>query len=203
MKIYDPRDTCAGSDALLATIDNPRHRHLVKNYRRHGLLEVSGRWAEILIPEMMVAEPSYRIMEGGRTHVVEGMDAVRDFYRGFAEAGETVFGPLEEQVAVTDWGIFTEGLFASVRPGTHPALAADDVDPNGMYQITSWVAFAWPYQDGVLVGEHVYEDPNSRQVAEVPNDAFVTTEQARELLAPLVDATPMSEIVEGLKLFAR
>ena len=149
---------------------------------------------------MMVAEPSYRIMEGGRTHVVEGMDAVRDFYRGFAEAGETVFGPLEEQVAVTDWGIFTEGLFASVRPGTHPALAADDVDPNGMYQITSWVAFAWPYRDGVLVGEHVYEDPNSRQVVEVPNDAFVTTEQARELLAPLVDATPMSEIVEGLKL---
>jgi hypothetical protein len=203
LKTYDVRDTCAGADAALAVTDNPRHRHILKNYRRHGLLEVSGRWTEILIQEMVVAEPSYRIMEGGRTHLVDGMDAVRGFYRGIAEAGENVFGPLEEQVAVSDWGIFTEGRFASVRPGTHPALAGDDVDPNGMYQISTWVAFAWPYRDGLLVGEHVYEDHNSREVVEVPHDTFVTSERARELLAPLVDQTPLSEIVEGLKLFAR
>lgn len=201
MKVYDPRDTCAGADALLATLENPRHRHIVKNYRRHGLLEVSGRWDEILIPDMVVDEPSYRIMEGGRTLIVDGMAEVRAFYKGIADAGLTVFGPLEEQVAVSDWGIFTEGRFASVQPGTSSALAGDGVDPDGMYQITHWVAFAWPYVDGRLQGEHVYEDPNSRQVEEVPHEALVSTPQARELLAPLVDLTPLSEIQEGLRLF--
>jgi hypothetical protein len=201
MKVYDPRDTCAGADALLATLENPRHRHIVKNYRRHGLLEVSGRWEEILIPEMVVDEPRYRIMEGGRTTLVDGMSAVRDFYRGIADAGLTVFGPLEEQVAVTDWGIFTEGRFASVHPGTSQALADDDVDPGGMYQISHWVAFAWPYRDGRLEGEHVYEDHNSRHIEEVPHDALFTTPQARDLLAPLVDQTPLQEIIDGLKLF--
>jgi hypothetical protein len=203
VKIYDVRETAAGADALLAKTDNPKHRHIVKNYRRHGLLEVSGRWSEILIPEMVVDEPRYRLMEGGNTLFLDGMAQVREFYRGMADAGANVFGALQEEVAVTDWGIFTEGLFASVQPGTAPALAGDDVDPERTYQISTWVSFAWPYRDGVLVGEHVYEDHNTRSIVEVPSDALVSPAQARERLAPLVDETPLSEIVEGVKLFER
>jgi hypothetical protein len=203
MKTYDPRETTAGATALLEKTDNPRHRHILNNYRRHALLEVSGRWPEILIPELVVAEPRYRLMEGGRTIVLDGMTQVRGFYQGVAEAGGNVFGPLQEEVAVTDWGIFTEGRFAAVLRGTSPALADDGVDPDKTYQVSTWVAFAWPYQDGLLVGEHVYEDHNSRTIDEVPHDTLVSPGLAREQLAPLVDEIPLSQIVEGLKLFER
>lgn len=198
--IFAVRGVPVGTDNALKVVENPRHRHILKNYRRHGLLEVSGRWPEILIPEMMVEEPVYRMMEPvGR---LNGMAEVRAFYKATAEAGAVVFGQLWEEVAVSDYGVFTEGLFAWVVPGTSPLLAADGVDPDGTYQIEQYFAFAWPYVGGRLVGENIYGDPYSRQVYEVPPSSITSPERAAEILAPLVDETPLSEIVEGLKLFA-
>lgn len=202
MKLYDVRDTCAGVDRAIAAEDNPRHRHILHNFRRHGLLEVSGLWEQILIPEMTVEEPRYRLMEGGRTHRLEGMSAVANFYRQMTERGGNVFGALEEEVAVSDWGLFTEGVFAKVLPGSAPELQDDDTDPNCFYQVSVITAFAWPYESGRLVGEHVYEDHNSRTIDEVPADTFVTPVQARNILAPLLESTPLQLIVEGLELFS-
>lgn len=201
MKLYDVRDTCAGVDRALAVEDDPRRRHILRNFRRHGLLEVSGLWKQILIPEMTVEEPRYRLMEGGRTHHFDGMAAVVGFYRDMTDRGDNVFGALEETVAVSDWGLFTEGVFAKVLPGTAPELRDDDPDPDRFYQVSVITAFAWPYVGGRLAGEHVYEDHNSRTIAEVPADTFVTPAQARERLAPLLEHTPLDAIVNGLALF--
>lgn len=202
MKLYDVRDTCAGVDRAIAVEGNPRRRHILHNFRRHGLLEVSGLWEQILIPEMTVEEPRYRLMEGGRTHHLDGMAAVATFYRDMIGRGDNVFGALEEEVAVSDWGLFTEGIFAKVLPGHAPELREDDTDPDRFYQVSVITAFAWPYAGGRLAGEHVYEDHNSRTVVEVPAETFVTPDQARTILAPLLELTPLDLIVEGLKNFA-
>lgn len=201
MKLYDVRDTCTGVDRALAVEDNPRHRHILLNFRRHGLLEVSGLWEQILIPEMTVEEPRYRLMEGGRTHHFDGMAAVAGFYRDMTERGDNVFGALEEEVAVSDWGLFTEGVFAKVLPGSADELREDGADPDRYYQVSVITAFAWPYTGGRLLGEHVYEDHNSRTVVEVPADTFVTPAQARERLAPFLAQTPLETLVAGLALF--
>ena len=48
----------AGLEKQLQDIDdNPRHRAILKNYRRHGLLEVAGRYKELLAPDMTVEHP--------------------------------------------------------------------------------------------------------------------------------------------------
>jgi hypothetical protein len=201
VKIFDVRDVPKGVDAQLAVVENPNHRHILKNYRRHGLLEVSGLWPEILIPELTVEDPVYRISENGHTINLDGMAAVRGFYRGVAEAGDNVFGPLEEEVAVSDYGIFSEALFAHVVPGSHPLLKEDDAEPEGFYQVSTYIAMAWPYVGGRLQGEHVYEDRASRKVVEVSAEAFTTAAQARELLKPLLSQTPLEDVVAGLSLF--
>ena len=57
MRTFDVRDVVKAPDELLARTDNPRHRAILTNFRRHALLEVAGRWPEILTPQMMVDTP--------------------------------------------------------------------------------------------------------------------------------------------------
>ncbi|CCH31967.1 hypothetical protein ABZ816_26960 [Actinosynnema sp. NPDC047251] len=201
MKVFDVRDIPTGVDAALAVVENPRHRHVLKNYRRHALLEVSGLWEDILIPTMTVEHPLYRLTERGRTLVCDGMDEVRGLYADIVGRGVNVFGALEEEVAVSDYGIFIEAVFAQVVRGTDPALADEGVDPAGVYQVSHRFAAAWPYRDGRLVGEFVYDDTGSWRVDEVPPSALLTPAQARAALAPYLAQSPLSEIEEGLRLF--
>ncbi|WP_033295850.1 hypothetical protein [Amycolatopsis jejuensis] len=201
MKVFEVRDVPAGVDAALAVVENPKHRHVLKNYRRHALLEVSGLWEDILVPSMTVENPLYRLTERGRTQVCDGMAEVRALYDDLTSRGANVFGALEEEVAVSDYGIFIESVFAQVVRGADPMLADEGVDPEGIYQVSHRFAAAWPYRDGRLVGEFVYDDTGSWQVDEVDASALLTPAQARDALAPFLAQSPLSEIEEGLRLF--
>ncbi|RKS73001.1 hypothetical protein BZB76_3681 [Actinomadura pelletieri DSM 43383] len=201
MKVFDVRGITAGVDAALAVVDDPRHRHMLKNYRRHALLEVSGYWEDILIPAMIVDHPVYRLTERGRTLVCEGMDEVRQFYSDIVGQGANVFGALEEKVAVSDHGVFIEAVFAQVVRGDDAALAGEDVRPDGTYQVSHRFAATWPYRAGRLVGEFIYDDTGSWRVDEVDASALMSPAQAREALEPYLKQSPLSEIEDGLRLF--
>ncbi len=107
MPVFDVRNVVRVPDRLLAETENPRHRKILMNFRRHAMLEVSGRWKEILVPEMMTAEPVYRINEGGRSFQLVGMAEIGAFYASIADRGLNVFGPIDEVMAVADWGLAT------------------------------------------------------------------------------------------------
>jgi hypothetical protein len=92
MAEWDITRITAATDELLRTVENPRHRAILGNYRRHALLEVSGRYEEILTPAMTVAHPVYRLTEGPHTIVLDGHDQVREFYAGLVAAGAIVMG---------------------------------------------------------------------------------------------------------------
>jgi hypothetical protein len=49
--------------------------------------------------------------------VLDGMASVAGFYRETADAGLTVFGPLEEQVMVSERSYAAESTFAQIVPG--------------------------------------------------------------------------------------
>lgn len=201
MKVFDVRGVPAAVDAALEVVDNPRHRHVLKNYRRHALLEVSGYWEDILIPTMTVEEPHYRITERGQTLELTGMTEVRGFYRDIVATGSNVFGAIDEHVAVSDHGLFIGATFAQVLRGTDAALADRGVEPEGTYQVSHEFAGVWPYYEGRLVGEFIYEDAGSWRIDEVDESDWISPAKARELLAPLLAQSPLSEIEEGLRLF--
>src|SRR6478672_5128253 len=50
-----PRDVEASVERTV----NPFHRAILKNYFRHLLLEISGYWDQILVPELTIDEPVY------------------------------------------------------------------------------------------------------------------------------------------------
>lgn len=190
MKIFSPLNVCAAPDELLRETENPRHRAMIKNFRRHAMLEVAGRWKEILLPGMMVAEPVYRIFDGGRGLELRGREQVAAFYEEFAASGATVFGPLEERVAVADWGLSLESHFGNHLRGYQlRAMGIDADSPDGFYQLEHWYASFWPYDDSCLLsGEHIYENTATRVVREIDEADFVTQEIAAAALNPIIDA---------------
>ena len=188
MEIFDVRNVVNQPDALLAVTENPRHRAILLNFRRHALLEVSGRWKEILRPEMVVDDPYYRINENGKSVHLRGMADIGAFYAGLTEAGLNVFGPIRENIAVADWGLAIESFFGNHVPGRVLRDQGEDIDdPDAYYQLTHYMASFWPYDaDCRLVGEHIYEDTGSRRIEKMDQADVITPEQARQLLAPLL-----------------
>ena len=191
-RTFDILNVVSQPDALLAVTENPRHRAILLNFRRHALLEVSGLWEQILVPEMTVAEPVYRINEMGTSVRLEGRDEVAAFYKGITDAGLNVFGPIEESMAVADWGLAIESLFGNYVPGHVLREQGEEIDdPDAWYQLTHYFASFWPYnEDCLLMGEHIYEDMGSRSVRKLDADEVVTPSQARALLAPLLASPP-------------
>jgi hypothetical protein len=186
--IFDVRNVVAEPDALLAVTENPRHRAILLNFRRHALLEVSGRWPEILTPDMVVDDPCYRINENGRSLHLRGKADIGAFYAGITEARLNVFGPISEHIAIADWGLAIESFFGHHLPGHVLRDQGEDIDdPDACYQLTHYMASFWPYdRDGRLIGEHIYEDAGSRRIEKMDPADVTTPEKARELLAPLL-----------------
>ena len=189
MQTFDVRDVVKVPDELLARTDNPRHRAILLNFRRHALLEVAGRWREILTPAMVVDHPVYRINENGRSVHLSGIEQIAKFYQGIADQGLNVFGPIEDQIAVADWGLAIESLFGNYLPGHALAAQGEDIDdPGAWYQLTHYIASFWPFdEDCRLIGEHIYEDAASRTVHKLDPAQVITPEQAAQILGPMID----------------
>ncbi|MFE3293199.1 hypothetical protein [Rhodococcus sp. NPDC059234] len=193
-------------EELIDSLESPAHRKILKNYRRHAFLEVSGRYKEILSPDMTVEEPVYRLFENGQSIVLDGMDEVRGFYESLAETDTLVMWTKDSKFSVGDHGFAGETLFSQFVPGrilgdgvfgaVHsgdsgsgaPLDRSSEINPDGWYLVRRTLAFVWPYdEDGRLVGEHVYEDSASKTVTEVDASEIITAERAAELLAPMLD----------------
>jgi hypothetical protein len=176
------------AERLLTWLTDERQRAIVANFREHAMLEVSGRWPEILSPRLTVAHPVYRISEGSQTMVYDGRDAVAGFYRGMTENGMNVLGPLAEKMAVSDWGLAVESVLGQMVPGGQMHIFGETAgNPDAHYLITHRVANVWPYdENALLMGENVYVDRGSREIYKLAPSDVVTPEMAREILAPLL-----------------
>jgi hypothetical protein len=117
-----------------------------------------------------------------------GDDQVRDFYAGLVGAGAIVMGPVDEELVVADWGFASECMFHHFMPGRLLMASEDIDDPDAIFLVKHILAFHWPYDEqGLLIGEHVYEDVASRVVEKVAPEDVVTPARARELLAPQLE----------------
>jgi hypothetical protein len=179
----DITDLVRGADDLLRHTENPLHRRILENYRRHALLEVTGRWEEIFSPEMTVEHPVYFVNAGGTSATLDGFEQVAGFYRSLAGGGLNVIVLEDERIAVADWGFASESVFHTYTRGT----AVPDADPEGFFVISQVVSMNWPYDArGRMIGEHVYEHADHMRVQEVPEAEFITAQEADEKLTPLL-----------------
>jgi hypothetical protein len=175
-------------EELLAQTDKPLHRAILKNYLRHALLEISGYWDRILVPELTIAEPAYRISERGTTHVVTGHDAVQDFYRTVHTTGTNVMAARALNLVVADFGVITEAVWNHMTPGS--LLRPDEtdaIDPDATYLVAHHIIQNFAYtRDAKLIGERVYDDPASYSYTKLDPADVITPDIARRQLAPFL-----------------
>ncbi|HVV19945.1 MAG TPA: hypothetical protein VHF06_10950 [Pseudonocardiaceae bacterium] len=176
-----------GADDLLLTTENPLHRQILLNYRRHALLEVSGLWQQIFVPAMTVDHPVYYLDANDTSETLDGLDQVSAFYTALTDSGTNVIVVRDEQIAVADWGFGSESWFNTYARGS----ALPGMDPDKFYLVRQLISMHWPYDDQArLIGEHVYEHAKLREITEIPESDFITPQEARQALAPLIRPLP-------------
>jgi hypothetical protein len=186
MAKLDVRTLTRAADEALEVVENPLHRQILENYRRHAILETTGNFDDIFTAEMTVDHPVYQIHAGGQLQVVEGRDAVMTLYRGIAAAGTTVMVLEDEQIAVADWGFASESIFNTYTPGR----SVPDGNPEKFYIMRYALAMMWPYDgDGRMIGEHTYSG-GVHEFREIPEEEFITVDEAREVLLPRLRPLP-------------
>jgi hypothetical protein len=174
-------------EELLERTEKPLHRAILKNYLRHALLEISGHWDQILVPELTVGEPIYRISERGQTHVLTGKAAVEGFYRQVFETRTNVMAARTLNLCVGDFGVVTEAVWNHMTPGTMLRADEIDADPDAYYLVSHHIIQNFAYTlDAKLIGERVYDDPASYSYQKLDPTDVVTPELAREQLAPFL-----------------
>lgn len=183
---FDFTKLTLGVDTMLPSITNPRHRAILLNYRRHAMLETSGRYEEIFSPRMTVEVPEYKVMSKAGTAVLRGADVVA-MYKGLVDTRTTVMMLESERVAVSDWGLLSEALFHTFKPGRHLTEMHEGCDADAIYIESRWMCMAWPYDEHArMIGEHVYLAPNA-VVRRCETEEIWSVEEVREVLAPLIN----------------
>ncbi|MGW2528415.1 hypothetical protein ACWC10_15340 [Streptomyces sp. NPDC001595] len=177
-------------EEYLRNTTKPLHRAILKNYYRHLLLELSGYWDQIIVPELTVDEPAYRVADHDTVAVLNGKEAVENFYRETYEARVNVMGARTMNMCVEDFGVTTEAYWAHVVPGRYLVdqghLPDADTDAHYLMNYNIFQIFAYT-TDAKLIGERIYADAASYSYEKLAPEDVVTPEQARLALAPLLE----------------
>jgi hypothetical protein len=196
MAKLDVTQTNDAIDRLLEVTENPRHIFLLKAYARHRFLEIAGRWEEIFAPDMTVAEPVYHFNYAGIVETLRGQEQIKALYDAWAKTHQSIFWVPDEQVAVADNFVATVATAHQQVLGA--ALVENGVevdDPDAYYVYKARTEMIWPYDDrGRMIGENVWEcDPADAEVTKLDPADVMTTQEAAELLNPLIEPLPAFE----------
>ncbi len=186
-KKFDATKWPAEVEAFLHKTTNPLHRAILKNYFRHLLLEVAGYWDQIIVPELTVDEPMYRVGDRRVMHVLSGKAAVEGFYRETAQSQRNVMGARTMNMGVDDYGVTTEAVWTHVVPGAYLEDHQIGADPDAHYLMTHHIFQIFTYTNEPrpkLIAERIYDDPESYTYEKLDPVDVVTPEMAREQLAP-------------------
>lgn len=189
---YDIRLLTKAADDLLKTVTNPRHRKILINYRRHAILEVCGRYKEILAPDLSVEDPEYLMYVGGAPVQYKGRERVEALYASMVKTNICVMMFENEQLRVDDNGFSTRVTFHIFMPaaiavhfGAH--VEADQLDEM-VIQTTDRI-MVWDYTpDGRLKGENIWVGGGSFRVC--PPEDVITIQDCNDILMPLIDKVP-------------
>jgi len=167
-------------EALLQHTENPLHRAILENFRRHVHLEGSGQFDKITAPDMSVDNPVYRVSWGDTPALIEGKEGVIGFYNSVTEA---VLWNSDDLIAVNDWGIADELTFNQLIKGSDLQNLGYTADsPDAYYHLRSRQAFIWPYNDqALLMGENLYEDKTSVEITQIDESELITPQRVAEI----------------------
>lgn len=191
MSRYDITQTNRAVERLIESTDNPRHLYMLHSYNRHRYLEMAGRYEEIFAPDMTVEKPVYHFNMLGKSVTVEGTEAVMGLYHAWKDTAQCIFYSDDEKLAISDDMIVSTSYIYQQTPGVLLAAEGVPADPEATYLVKTAEHMIWPYENGRLVGEDVWEyDETAREFIQLDPADVLTVEQSAKLLDPLIKPLP-------------
>lgn len=190
MSKFDISKNLQAHDRLLETLENPLHRQIIENYRRHALLEVMGYWEDIFAPDMTVENPVYHLNFLGLKQTLVG-DEVKQFYKNLAESGGNAIVVNDEVITVGDDGFGNHAYFTHFWRGSQIIEMGYKVDdPEAWYSFTYLLISYWPYdKQGRMIGEWG-GDVGEPVIEKIDESDVVTVEHARKALGSQLRPLP-------------
>jgi len=189
---YDIRLLTKAADDLLRTVVNPRHRKILINYRRHAILEVCGRYKEILAPDLTIEEPEYLMYVGGAPVHYKGRARVEALYASMVKTNICVMMFENEHLRVDDAGFSTRVTFQIFMPAAialHFGAQIEAAQIDEMVIATTDRIMVWDYtSDGRMKGENIWIGGGSFRIS--PPEEVITIEECNDVLMPLIDKVP-------------
>ena len=176
-------------DQAITAEDNPFHKAILRNYRRHAHLEVCSMWEQILSPELTCLDPHYKIHNGAKVVVADGLAAVSQVYKRMADSNSTVIYHTDEHIMVSDEGFMSEYVSHRFWKGADlTRVAGEKLDDLESHYIVSQtlITFFTYNRDAILTGEYVYHGAD-RKVRLCPPDEVISLDECRARLLPLIE----------------
>jgi len=189
---HDITNLVSTVDSVLERTEDRLHRQILENFRRHALLEVSGKMEKIFEPNMMVEDPHYLITDGDTHHDLQGSEEVKAFYEDLRESGDQVMYVDDDMYGAFDGGFAHFWTMNHYFRGENLIERGvdEDIDPDGYYIQRYREIGVWPYDErGRCMGEWVARI-TPKQNIQVSEEEFITPVQAREKLEPLIRPLP-------------
>ena len=156
---FNVKHTLAPVDEKIAKTDNPRHLHILNNFREHLVAEISGDVDAIM--KTQHAEPSYHFFGAGVGDTgPKGGAAVREFYDNIIMSGYNKLRYDVDRFIVDDNALFHEGEMHIVFPRASVESMGIDPPSDGSHYVYSYrQAAIFHYDDeGICTGEDTYSD---------------------------------------------
>jgi len=163
-------------------------RRMLQNYRRHSRAENSGHWERIFDEGMMCDEPHYVLRFKNGALDIRGTAALKQFY---ANLGSPVIYQYRQRIDLSERSFTSYSISINYVTGEELSRLGEPV-PNrdGWYARAKVALTYWPYDDqGRLIGEFGGELGVPVNI-EMPRTFFITPQEARDKLAPLIGEVP-------------
>ncbi|MDA1074534.1 MAG: nuclear transport factor 2 family protein [Proteobacteria bacterium] len=158
---FDPHSSWKALDQRAQTETNPQRKALTIQVRDHVEHEIKGNLDKLM--NTLTAQPIYHFWGNGNPMVIEGWQAVHEFYNNMIAGGANQFQIVLDNIIADEKHLVTEGQVRQVYRGS--ALVAMGVQNagksaiknDGLYLSETQLVTVWPADpDGKLIGEDIY-----------------------------------------------
>lgn len=182
----DPTECMVAAEELLEETEDPLHRQILQNYRRHVLLEISGYVDEMFTDKMFNDKAHYKMTFGGEEVVLSDIGEIKDFYHEH----EIVNIFQNETLQVDDGGIWSDATHNVYVTGEELVEEGVDADLDSYYIQRADHLMRWTYDNrGRLIEERVAQY-GPAEFVEITEEEYYTPDDVRPILDPIIDPLP-------------
>ncbi len=161
MTKFDPHASWLPLQAQAAAEANPTRSALINEVALHMEYEIKGQLEALM--GTLTEDPIYHMFGNGEPMVIQGHEAVTQFYSGMMATGGQQFHVVIDKCVASDDHVITEGQVKQVYQSKNliamgvTEINGTDINSQELWMSNAQLVTLWPADaKGKLIGEDIY-----------------------------------------------